>query len=144
MYILILIIMSFYTNLFTNEPEPTNFENVELVRVYDGDTIYVNIPNIHPFFGVNIPIRIWDIDTPEIRTKNTCEKEKAKLAKEYVEKILQNALTINLKNAVRGKYFRIVAQVWADDKNISEELINLKLAYKYDGGTKPKIDWCKY
>jgi len=43
---------------------------------------------------------------------------------------------------VRGKYFRIVGRLIADDVDISELLIQKNLAVLYDGGTKVK-DWCE-
>ncbi len=42
---------------------------------------------------------------------------------------------------VRGKYFRIVGRLIADDVDISDLLIQRHLAVLYDGGTKTK-DWC--
>jgi endonuclease YncB( thermonuclease family) len=38
----------------------------------------------------------------------------------------------------RGKYFRIVADVFVDGSNLGQELIERGLAKPYDGGTKPK------
>jgi len=43
---------------------------------------------------------------------------------------------------VRGKYFRIVGRLIADDVDISELLIERHLAFLYDGGMKAK-DWCE-
>jgi len=43
---------------------------------------------------------------------------------------------------VRGKYFRIVGRLIADDVDISDLLIQKNLAVLYDGGTKTK-DWCE-
>jgi micrococcal nuclease len=59
-----------------------------------------------------------------------------------VNSLLKNAKVIELKNMKRGKYFRIVADVYYDGKNLAEILIKNKLAVKYDGGTKTK-DWSK-
>ena len=42
----------------------------------------------------------------------------------------------------RGKYFRIVADVYTDNKSVGQLLIDKDLAVKYDGGTKVK-NWCK-
>ena len=38
----------------------------------------------------------------------------------------------------RGKYFRIVGRLIADDVDISDLLIDKSLAVPYDGGTKVK------
>jgi hypothetical protein len=47
----------------------------------------------------------------------------------------------NNPKEVRGKYFRIVGRLIADDVDISDLLIQRQLAVPYDGGTKGK-DWC--
>lgn len=119
------------------------FRCVEYIKNYDGDTITFNIKNVHPLLGNKISIRVNGIDTPEIRTKNKCEKEKALEAKLIVQSILISANRIDLVNIKRGKYFRIVADIIVDGKSISKILIKNKLAIKYSGGKKNKIDWCK-
>ena len=119
------------------------FKSVEYVRNYDGDTITVNIPNTHPIIGVKMPIRVSGIDTPELKGKTECEKEAAKQAKQIVQRLLEGAKSIDLLNIERGRYFRIVAEVWADGVSVADVLIKSGLAYPYDGGTKKEIDWCK-
>ncbi len=42
----------------------------------------------------------------------------------------------------RGKYFRIVADVYVDGKSLAESLIEANLGVPYYGKTKIK-DWCK-
>jgi len=42
----------------------------------------------------------------------------------------------------RGKYFRIVADVYVDGKSLAESLIEANLGVPYYGMTKIK-DWCK-
>lgn len=116
---------------------------VKYVRNYDADTITMEIPGLHPLLGKNAGIRVLGVDTPEIRTKNACEKKKAKHAKKVVEKILSKAKRIDLENISRGKFFRIVADVKADGKSLTKMLLEKNLAYPYDGGTKRKVDWCK-
>tara|TARA_R110000823_G_C15932894_1_gene499682 strand:+ start:1319 stop:1744 length:426 start_codon:yes stop_codon:yes gene_type:complete len=122
-----------------------NFGNLiidEIVSVYDGDTFKININSNPDVIGKNIPIRINGIDTPEIRTKCNEEKKLGYKAKEFTSSILNNAKAIELKNIKRGKYFRIVADVYVDGKSLSELLIKNNLAVPYNGGTKLKY-WCK-
>ena len=115
---------------------------IEYVDNYDGDTVTINIPGIHPIFGHHMKIRIAGIDTPEIRGKTECEKKKAIQAKKVVERILQKAKRIELHNISRGKYFRIVGDLIADRINIKDILLKKKLAVPYDGGTKQQVNWC--
>jgi len=55
--------------------------------------------------------------------------------------MLTIAKVVELRNLQRGKYFRIVADVYADGINVGDQLINEGLAVPYDGGRKTK-DWC--
>ena len=118
-----------------------NFTKVRFVRNYDGDTITVDLKGQHPLFGDDIPVRIAGIDTPEIKGKCIQEKELAREAKAVVGEVLKKAGRITLKNVRRGKYFRILADVQADKRNVADILIEKGLAVRYDGGTKG-FDWC--
>lgn len=111
----------------------SNFSGVEYVRNYDGDTMTVNIPGVHPLFGNEIGIRVRGIDTLEIREKYPFEKQKAKETKTLIEGILNRANEITLHDIEREKYFRIVASVIVDGQNLSDLLLAKKLAVPYDG-----------
>lgn len=123
------------------------FCQVEFVDNYDADTLTVNIAGQHPLFGHHAKIRVYGVDTPELRTKDVCEKALAKKAKAFVTKVLSKAESVNLVDVSRGKYFRIVAKVEFVVKgkayDLSEELIKRKFAYEYYGGTKKSINWCR-
>jgi micrococcal nuclease len=110
------------------------FNCVRFVKNYDADTITVDIPGLHPLIGKSMNIRVKGVDTPEIRTKNKCEKEKGRHAKKLVTNLLKKAKRIDLKNIERGKYFR---------KDLTHYLVKNGLGYPYDGGTKQKVDWCR-
>lgn len=114
----------------------TSFKCIQIDRVYDGDTIFVNIKNVHPIIGKSVSVRINGIYIPEMRTKNDCEKRMANIAKSFVTTELRNAQTITLKDVQIGKYFRLLANVIYDGKNLSQELINNYLAYPYYGKTE--------
>jgi endonuclease YncB( thermonuclease family) len=86
-------------------------------------------------------IRILGIDTPEMRAKCSKEKDLARAAKKLTVSLLEGAELIELKNIKRGKYFRILANVYVDGISVADELMKNGFAVKYDGGTK--IDWCK-
>jgi len=118
-----------------------DIQGAKYIRNYDGDTITVDIPGYPPIIGDDISIRVNGIDTPEIRGKCAREKNLAKKAKQQVKSLLANAHNIELRNIKRGKYFRIVADVWADGLPISQLLISEKLAVPYDGGKKT-VHWC--
>lgn len=110
--------------------------NFTIIKVRDGDTFVIDIPNIPDVFGKEIAVRIRGIDTPEKNDKREEIKKISIKAKEEVEKLLNNAKTITLYNLGRDKYFRLLASVKADNIDIAEHLIKKGLAKKYNGGKK--------
>lgn len=74
----------------------TSFNCVKVVEVYDGDTIFINLPDQHPQFGKRMGVRISGIGTPEIRTKNACEKRKGQKAKKVLENIIARANRVDV------------------------------------------------
>lgn len=110
------------------------------MKNYDGDTITVNIPDVHPIIGKEITIRVNGIDTPEMKGLCQNEKDKAVQAKLFVEKFCKSGKIV-LKNINRDKYFRILADVYVNDMKLSNELIKQGLAVPYDGGIKS--GWCE-
>ena len=119
-----------------------DYDGAIYVRNYDGDTITFNLPNLHPIIGKKIRVRLNGLDTPEIRGKCDKEKYNAEQARDMVTDILKDAERIDLKNMGRGKYFRIVADVYVDGENLAEALIDSGMAVKYDGGKK-NTSWCE-
>ena len=108
-----------------------DFCQAKVVGVYDGDTFYVNINKVHPLFGEKLGVRVWGVDTPEIRGGSDYEKAMAKKAKDFTKKFLDSAKRVDLVECVRGKYFRIVCKVLADGNSLSEALIKESLAIPY-------------
>ncbi len=120
----------------------TTFACVSFIKNYDADTITVNIPNIHPLIGNKTSVRVAGIDAPEIKGVLPCEKEASRNAKRLVENELKKARRIDLINVKKDKYFRILADVIVDGRNLKEVLLKNRLAYQYNGGTKEKRNWC--
>lgn len=114
----------------------------EVTSIYDGDTFRVNLKDYPEIIGERIGIRINGIDTPEMRAQCQKEKKLAQQAKQFSVTQLRNAKHIELRNMRRGKYFRIVADVYVDGKDLGKMLVDNALAVPYDGGHKGK-DWCK-
>jgi len=110
----------------------------EVVKVYDGDTIYVNLDCVISIFCKNIGVRLQGIDTPEIKTRNRKEKEAGIKAREYLKSVIDKASYIELVNYERGKYFRIIGDVRVNGLSLSETMISAGHARYYDGGEKIK------
>jgi len=74
--------------------------------------------------------------------RGKCESEKngARIAKKVTVALLRGAKVIELKNMKRGKYFRIIADVYVDGENLASILIKKGLARPYDGGKRKS--WC--
>lgn len=135
---LILILLSIPINAKEN-PSFKSIIPASVISVYDGDTFRVEA---HPWPNmiIKIAIRVSGIDTPEIRGKCIKEKKLAKKAKEFTKKFIgKQVLLYSIK---LGKYAgRIVAKVLNNEGNdLSEALMENKLAYLYEGGTKR--NWC--
>lgn len=128
-----LLLFSFFS-ISAEELTYGNAEIEKIVRIYDGDTYFVNLKNMPPIIAKNIGIRLRGADTPELKTG--CTKGLAKEAKEYVTNKFARAKKIELRNMSRDKYFRIDCDVYVDGVNLANELIKLGYAKSYDGETK--------
>lgn len=111
-----------------------------IVSVYDADTFRVDLEDWPAIVGKNMPIRVKGVDAPEIRGKCPSEKQQARSAKAFTQQLLATADTIELRNIERGKYFRLLADVYIDGENLALSLIHAQLARTYDGGTR--LGWC--
>ena len=112
----------------------------EVINVYDGDTFRVNIDEFPPIIGENIAIRILGIDTPEINGNCQQERQLAIKARDFTRKYLNSGSVISLTDLKRDKYFRILANVYIDGKNLGDALLMQNLAVVYLG--KKKFNWC--
>jgi endonuclease YncB( thermonuclease family) len=110
-----------------------------VISVYDGDTLRVAIDNYPAIIGDNMPVRIFGIDTPELNSKDNQERAAAYRARNYLRSLLKGAKVIELRNIRREKYFRLLADVYADGQSVGELLLKKGYAVRYDGGTKQKF-----
>lgn len=112
----------------------------EVTSIYDADTFRATILGWPPIIGKRVSIRVSGVDAPEIRSKCQREKEMAREAKQYVVSLLRNAKVIELRNIQRGKYFRILADVYIDDFSLSNKIIQSGYGRAYDGVVRS--GWC--
>ena len=139
---IVFLLLAFNVNAESIKNKNHGTLTVETVTsIYDGDTFRANIAGLHSLIGERIGIRVAGVDTPEMRGKCKQEKDLARQAKQVTVEALRSAKVIELRNTKRGKYFRIVADVYVDNKNLTDILISSGLGVAYDGGTKSK-DWC--
>ena len=119
---------------------------VKVLKVYDGDTIWVAIKLKGCIF--KIKVRLYGIDTPEMkppRSKLNREEEikKAKEARDYLASLINNKMII-LKSEGFGKYGRVLGKLYLKRGcfckttyfDVNEEMINKGYATEYYGGIK--------
>jgi len=143
--------MDFYTYMAKLNPTKG------IDSVYDGDTITKMVIDV----GFNMQhinsVRLWGIDTPELRTRNKTEKIKGYQAREMLRLLIgdkQLAIKSFSKKGT-GKYGRVLGELYIHNgvnedeegnvvstkwMNAGLKLIDCGLAVPYYGGTKVK-DW---
>lgn len=112
----------------------------EVVSIYDADTFRVNIAGWPDIIGANIPIRADGFDAPEIRGKCQAERDKAQVARDLTVNALESAEVVELRNMRRGKYFRIIADVYLDGEALKDMHLSAGTARPYAGGKRE--GWC--
>ena len=120
------------------------FEDVrvdEVISIYDADTFRITIKGWPEIIGKNMPIRANGFDAPEIRGKCQKEIDGAQRAKQLTVEALRTAKVIELRNLKRGKYFRIIADVFVDGKSLRDIHLKAGTARPYSGGKRE--GWCE-
>jgi len=112
----------------------------KLLRVIDGDTVDVDIDL---GFGVWLRkqrIRLYGIDTPESRTRDLVEKKYGLAAKEFLQKWTgAGELTIKTHKDAKGKFGRILGELWTFETNINQKMVEEHHAVEYHGQSKEEI-----
>lgn len=97
---------------------------------YDGDTIRLDIDLGFGIWARNQIVRLYGVDTPELRGETLAEGHKART---FVYDALSSAGNIEIKTYKdsKGKYGRWLAEVWYDGICLNEELVLVGLADMY-------------
>lgn len=136
----VLFIFIFYSS-FVFAKDSLAYGETKISRiafVCDGNTFKVDIDDYPPIIGKNISVRISNVYTPQLNSKDERLKLKAQQAKSFTKNFLETGKIIILKNIKRDIYFRLLADVIVDDKNLGSELLKNKLALPYDQNKKPQ------
>jgi micrococcal nuclease len=109
------------------------------VHAYDGDTIHVVFKMPHSNDCYKWVIRMMGIDTPEIKSKNTYEKQLAVKARDFLRNLILDKIII-IECLDFDKYGRLLGNLFIEgnEKSISNMMIEKGFAKAYDGGTKIK------
>ena len=92
-------------------------------RVVDGKTFLVNLPDVHPLFGKNVPVRVRGLHALDLPPARTEDLPSAIAQWDQLRKLIENAQKIELRRLERGKdKFYLVADVYLDGKFLSQNL----------------------
>ena len=112
----------------------------KMVKVVDGDTIDVDIDLGFGVWMRNQRIRMHGIDTPESRTRDLEEKKYGLAAKDFLIKWTNaGGLTLKTHKDDRGKFGRILGEIWCFDTNVNKKMIEEHHAVRYMGQSKEDI-----
>lgn len=116
-----------------------------VIKVYDGDsiTIAARVPKLRDRKIYKFNIRLNRIDCPEIKTKNTTEKELGLRIRDILSEKIMNKM-VNLNIIKTDKYGRYLAEVFYKKENINSWLLNNRYAVQYDGGKKEEFSTLPY
>jgi len=112
----------------------------KVTRVVDGDTVDCILDlgfNIHH----SCRVRLLGIDTPESRTRDREEKARGLLSKQALKDLLteKDFVIKTHKKKAKGKFGRVLGELWMEEKNINKEMIELGYAVEYYGQSKEDI-----
>lgn len=98
-------------------------------KIYDGDTVTKAIIDLGFELEVVTKLRLYGIDTPELRGS---EKEEGKKSRDRLkELVLNKEVVIETNHDDRGKYGRHLATIYLDGVNVNQQLIEEGFAKSY-------------
>lgn len=110
----------------------------KIIKVCDGDTIKCVFDFNNNLYKMNI--RLYGIDTCELRDKDEKKKELAYKAKQRVEEIINNVekKIVNIECKHYDKYGRVlgIVHIPGNKETLNNILLNEGLAITYYGGKK--------
>lgn len=99
---------------------------------YDGDTLRVDVDLGMGIWRANIAVRLFGVDTPELRGGTPESKALAEKAKAFIADKIDGPLYLNTIRDEAGKYGRLLAVVHTvDGLNINQALLDEGLATLY-------------
>lgn len=113
----------------------------KVVKVYDGDTITVanriSVDGGHSYSPqiYRFNVRLYGIDSPELKTKNTIIKHLAIQSRDALHDLIYGKI-VQLKNVSLEKYGRLLADIYVGDIHVNQWMVDHKYAVSYDGGAK--------
>jgi micrococcal nuclease len=104
-----------------------------ITKVYDGDTVTADIDLGFNTWRHNQKLRLYGVDTPEVRGK---ERPEGLVARDALrELILDKEVTVCTIKDKTGKYGRYLARIYIDNINVNAWLIMKGYAEPYNPGS---------
>lgn len=106
----------------------------EIVSIWDGDTVTLNLDHGRNIWARNVKCRLYGINTPELRGD---EREEGLKSKDALIKKLTNEkgwyrnIIAETHKDKTGKYGRDLITIWLDGENINQWLIDNGYAEVY-------------
>jgi len=115
---------------------------VTVTHIVDGDTVDVDIDLGFSVVLKKQRVRLYEIDTPESRTRDKVEKRFGLAAKEYLKYKLDKATNIYLTSHDKGKFGRILGELHVDDepKSVNMQMVDDHHAVYYYGQNKKDVE----
>jgi len=112
-----------------------------VLRILDGDTLDVDVDLGFSVALKKQRIRMYNIDTPESRTRDKEEKVRGLLSKEFLKQFCPVGSDIRLISHGKGKYGRILGEIFAVNGmgSINQYMCNEGYAVEYTGGSKDEL-----
>lgn len=107
------------------------FEYNAIVRsIYDGDTLRADLDLGFNVWAKNEPLRLYGINTPELRGETLTEARKSR--DWLLEQIpIGTEIIVKTIKDKKEKYGRYLAIIYVDGRNLNEELVANGLAVPY-------------
>jgi endonuclease YncB( thermonuclease family) len=130
---------------------PVSFVNKAVVtKVYDGDTIYVDLDKGHRVWLKDSSVRLLSVDSPErksnfnSKTIDPNEAEFGEIVRNELLKLIPVGTVVVVQTFKSDDRERFLADVWRDHDglHLNHYLLQKGLAVPYDGkSARPNTDW---
>lgn len=112
----------------------------KVVKVYDGDTVWVAC--VIDGNATRVCVRMHGYDTAEMRTHDAAEKAAAIGARNALQDLVMDKV-VQLSIQGQDKYGRLIAILTVDGTNVND-VIQSSWGVPYEGGTKTHPDWSQF
>lgn len=114
-------------------PIPFVYHIKEVCKIIDGDTVDLLLDLGFGIFTKK-RVRLWGIDTPEIRTRDLEEKRRGYAAKERLNKLIAEASegSLMLHSNGIGKYGRVLGTIYNKKLNLNMKMVSEGHAKNYE------------